>query len=240
MNFLLESIKNTEIDDLTNRMLLLFEQNQVADDHLHQYFAELQMISDNITKAINTERVKSTLFQKDSVRKTKLSALNFILKGYLYSPLAEISKTAKELFEIFAKYGLEITRLNYSELSSMIESMILDFADENLQEKIQKLPGLEQILEELRLAQTDFTTSRVQHELNLSKLKEQKTATAIKKDLLHIINNKIAIYLSAMAMVNANKYAALDFVLDKIVSDMNEIVRRRKRGKKDSTSEELN
>lgn len=239
MRLLSEQLRATEVDDLSDRMILLFKQNPVKDSHLQEFFAEMQVISDEITRTINGDRVMSTLKAKNTVRNSKITALNFIIKGYTYSPLKEISEPANEINKIFSKYGMEIKKLNYSESSSLVESLLMDFADENVKQQMGNLLGLDEAVEELRLAQTDFTETRVQYELNLSQEKQLKTATDVKKELLNLINNKIAVYLSAMAMADANKYANLDNVLDKFVSDMNDMAKRRRKTKSDETSDEI-
>ena len=149
--------------------------------------------------------------------------------GFVHHPDASISNAAKIINAIFEHYGMNIVNESYATESSLIESLLVEFAKEDLQASIALLPGLSVVIEELRAAQTAFEEAQLtfQNEKATDGIKE--SASEIKKEILVIINEKLVVYLRAMVMVDEAKYGSFVGTFAQIIDDMNVIIKKRKK-----------
>ncbi len=227
MNKLSKSARTTEVDDTSDRLLQLYSTEAALKDDtfLKPLFAELQTLSDKITEAIKKDKILSELDDADAVRDEAVKKLFKIVDGYAAMPMENFHQPGAKLKAILDKFGLGIIRQNYASESSYIESMLQDLSA--VSAEIAALPGVAESIAAVRTAQTDFTAKRVNYEKTLSSEKQGESASAVKKPLLELINNKLLPYLDTMKMVDAAKFTNFTDATAQIIANTNSVVSQR-------------
>lgn len=222
--------RTTEVDDTSDRLIVLYknEPTLAEDPFLASLFTEMETVSKQITQAIKRDRTLSELDDADAMRDNAVRNLQRVLLGFASMPIDNLRKSGEKLYAVFNKYGLEILRENYAEESSLIESMLIDFANEAFKADIAALPGVLESVGEVRRAQTDFTHKRVAYEEAIAAAQRYQSASALKKPLLQLINASMVPYLSTMQMVDADKYGQFADAAAQVIEDTNAAVLRRR------------
>ena len=157
------------------------------------------------------------------------AAAMFSLAAYAVFPIAskkELSAPLKAIYDKYAKAG--ITSANYTSESSMIESMLQDFAADSVADNIKGLEGVAEAIASIRTAQDEFT--KANDEYVKASSNKGVPASSFNKPIVSLINDKLVPYLNAMAIAgNAN---CLDFAksVEAEINRANEAIS--KRGKK--------
>lgn len=232
LNKLTPSCKTTEADAVSGNIITQYDKDDWSSDtHLTGIFDLLKPESERLTKAINRIKAESDLEVKDEQRDNKVRAIYYLVMGFIHHPDETISTAAKKVDAVFEHYGVDIVSQSYSSESSLIESLLIDFANPDLQPSITALPGLSQIITDLRTAQTAFEQAQVLFEEEKAKEGIEDNATKIKKVVITIINDKLVIYLRAMVQVDQAKYEEFTTTVAQIIDDMNVIVKKRRKEK---------
>lgn len=238
INKLIVSSRTTEVNGTANRIIIKFDEGDwSADTHLTEIFVQLKASKEKLTSAINRSKAESDLEEKDEIRDSKLRGISYLLKGYLHYPHATIKTAAEDVDKVFEKYGLKIIEDSYVTESTLINSMLEDFASAEVQPEVAKLPGLEDLLAELKTAQTEFETARVNYESEIALENKEENATKVKKETALIINEQLVVYLRAMVQVDKTKYEEFTLAVDKIIDDTNEQVKKRRKAGKPELEE---
>ena len=225
---LMTNSRVTEIDAVSIRIIGAYKNTGLSSDaHLVKIFSELESESANLTIAINRMKADSKLEVKDEVRDDKVRASYYLVMGYLHHPDAAIKAAAQEVEKTFDNYGLKITDESYATESSLVNSLLADLAKPKLQAAIATLSGLAEVITALQAAQTDFEQTRIAYEEEKAKEGTLENATAIKKEVTTIINNKLVVYLRAMLMVDEATFGNFTRTIAEIVADNNEVVEKR-------------
>ena len=88
----------------------------------------MEKLSAEITTAINRDKVSTSLEDADAKRDELIRQLGTLLAGYGAIPLADKKAAAEKLSAVYDKYGKAIENEPYARESSLIESMLEDFA----------------------------------------------------------------------------------------------------------------
>ncbi|MDO5104488.1 DUF6261 family protein [Capnocytophaga sp.] len=221
--------RTTEIDDVSDRLLVLFkkETDLQEEEFLKPTFAEIETLSAQITEAIKRDVALSKLEDADLRRDNLIRSLNTALLGYRALPVTSLKENAEKLYAVFSKYGVKITREAYAVESSLIESLLKDLSAPEMQQAIATLTGIEEIVSGLRNEQTAFTQLRADYEKALSEQKNSPSASAVKKLLLEVINGKLVPYLIAMKIAKADQYTSLANAISQAIDDTNSAIKRR-------------
>lgn len=219
----------TEVDDVSDRLLIVYEKETSLqdDEFLKTTFDEIKVLSDELTKAIRKDASLSKLEEADFRRDELIRSLNNVLLGYSSMVTPSIKENGDKLYEVFMKYGVKITKENYSSKSSLIESLINDLEAPELSEAVMGLVGVSEVIEKLKNEQKAFTSLRVDYNNELAVQKNSKKASEIRKPLIEIINKKIIPYISAMSIANNGKYLHFYNVVSEVIDNMNTSVKRR-------------
>lgn len=237
MQKLMTTVRTTEIDDVSDRLIALFKSENALQDEpfLKPLFIELGQLSAKITEAIKKDVKLSTLEEADLYRDNAVRALHNVLLGYRSMPVASLKEHGERLYTIFSKYGVKITKESYATESSLIESLLLDLSAPELQSAITALLGVKECISELRKTQTAFTNLRLEYEKTVAERGASISASALKKPILELINGKLLPYLSAMIMVDATKYEAFTHSILQVIEEINTAVKRRAKERKKKT-----
>lgn len=239
MKKLIHTARTTEVDDTSDRLIALFN-NETAlkdDTFLKPLFSEMLDLSVQITEAIRRDRTFSELEDADAERDDTLRAVSGVLTGYLAMPLPLYSQPATRLYEVFRKYGVSIAKENYAVESSLIESLLTDFSAADLQADIAALPGLTETIAALRAAQTNFTVKRVAYESAIATEGSAAVATELKKSLITLINTRLVPYLSTMKMVDPTRYGHFADTAAQMIADTNGAILVRSKKPQSTTPE---
>ena len=231
MNKLKTAIRNAEVDGLSDSIIRNFKADEKAqsDSFLKSALEELESLSAQITTAILQDKTLSTLDSADSARDETIKTLGTVLAAYAVFPIAskkELSAPLKAIYDKYAKAG--ITTANYTSESSMIESMLQDFAAETLAENIKGLEGVAEAIDSIRTAQDEFT--KANDEYVKASSNKAASASSFNKPIVSLVNDKLVPYLNAMVIAgNAN---CMDFAksVEAEINRVNEAIS--KRGKK--------
>ena len=203
MNKVKTAIRVAELDTLSDVLVRLYKDSSVAenalskDANLSLIMAEVEKLSAEITTAIKSERVSSTLDEADIARDEIIRNIGDALTGYAAIPVAAKKVAAQNLLAVFNKYGRQITQKNFAEESSLIESLLEDFSADFLKTDVAALDGVGELVSELRTAQDSF--NKANDDFTNASVGRGESATSVKKSLIPVLNDKLVPYLSAVA-----------------------------------------
>lgn len=236
MNKLKTAVRVTELDGFSDTLVRVFKDDAAAqkDAFLKGTMAELEALSAKITTAILQDKSLSALDEADSTRDDALRSLGAGLAGYAALPIAAKKEAALPLKAVYDKYAKAgITRANYTSESSMIESMLEDFAAPALATNIAALEGVSEAIAAIRAAQDVFT--KANDEYVTAKSEKGASASSFKKPILSIINEKIVPYLDAMTIAQNAECAAFARATEEEIKRINSVIMAR--GKKGGEEE---
>ncbi|MDE7141175.1 MAG: hypothetical protein K2O09_10585, partial [Treponemataceae bacterium] len=156
-----------------------------------------------------------SLEDADAKRDEAIRSLGTLLAGYAAIPVAAKKAAAEKLLATYDKYGKSIAGESYARESSLIESMLEDFAADALSDAIKSLDGVADLIASLRAAQDEFNDTAT-----AALTAKGDSAYAVKKPLLAAINDKLVPYLTATGAVNA-EYANLSARADVEIAKAN-------------------
>ena len=230
LNKLSSNAKTTEVDTVSSGIISEFDKTDWSSDaYLTGIFGILKPTTVQLSQAISRIKAESILEEKDEQRDNKVRAVYYIVLGFMQHPDAAISSAAKKVDAVFEHYGMSIVSESYATESSLIKSMLGDFDSPEIKAAIALLPGLTQIVDDLKAAQAAFEEAQLSFQNEKAVEGNKENATAIKQKVLSIINDKIVIYLNAMIQVDEAKYSGLGGTIAQIISDMNSDIKKRKK-----------
>lgn len=169
------------------------------DKNLSEIMNDIEKQSKNITTAINRDKVSTSLEHADTKRDEFIYQLFTLIAGYAAIPIADKKAAALKLLSITSKYK-GIARATYAQESSLIESMLEDFADSGLTSSIEMLEGVADLIKAIRIAQDEFNAAS--DSVTIAFIEKGEPAYALKKPLLNAINEKLVPYITAMSAIN--------------------------------------
>lgn len=193
----------TELDSLSDALVRLYKAQSalVSDAALAAIMADVESVSERLTTAIKRDAVSSGLEDTDAQRDEGIRLLGTLVEGYTAIPFADQKAAAETLKAVFDKYGKKIAGESYANESSLIESMLADFAAKKAETEL--LPGVPELLKSLRAAEDAFKAASDAY--TTAKTDKGESATAVKKTLLSVMNDRLVPYLTAMAQVEPYK-----------------------------------
>lgn len=156
--------------------------------------------------AIKKEVASSDLDEHDTIRDDVFRSIVYITKGYTHHPDKVVKAAALLVDDVIERYGLKINNATYAEESTLLDSFMKDIATEAIGAQLELLPGLPDLVKDLKRAQSDFKKADEQYFNARSESKDIANATACKKEMLKLINGKLIVYLRAMVAVGNENY----------------------------------
>lgn len=203
------SLRVTELDTLSDVLVRLYKdsfsgESAISKDaNLSGIMEEVEKLSAEITTAIKRDKVSVSLDEADIARDEIIRNLGDALTGYAAIPVAAKKAAAQKLLLTFGKYGKQITSKNYAEESSLIESLLEDFATDSLKTDVAELDGVGDLIDSLRSAQDGF--NKANDEYTAANVGKGESATSVKKTLLTALNYKLVPYLTAVGAFDSYK-----------------------------------
>lgn len=227
MNRISTKIRLTELADLATRLCSSYEENTELqhDAFLKKNFSLIKEQTISLVQSISKDTAVSNLKQADKQRDTAVLSLSNLLVGYRSAPHQATKESATLLYQIFTKYGTKITRESYSSSTSLIDSMLRDFAQEEAQKHIETLLYVKESIAQVAKEQEAFVKERKKYEKELSVQTSTPSATQLKKPLMNLINIKIIYYLTAME--GDTQYESLSNMVKQMIDSTNLTIQRR-------------
>ena len=239
MNKLKTAIRVTELDGLSDTLVRNFKADEkaAADAFVTATMAELEKQSNLITTAILQDKTLSTLEAADNARDEAIKTLGTVISAYAVFPIAakkELAAPLKTIFDKYAKAG--ITSANYTSESSMVESMLGDLAAESLADNITGLEGVTEAIAAIRATQDEFTAANDAYVK--ASANKGASASAYKKPIISLINDKLVPYLDAMVIAGNENCAEFAKGVRAEINRVNDMIAKRGSKKTDSASAE--
>ena len=220
----------SEVADVARRILEKYQSSGLETDlHLAGVMGELSPVAQQLVLAVKRIKVDSELESGDENRDSKASAIHYFVRGCLYHPEPAVKQAAEQIYKVLENYGLEMIRESYTTESTLIESMLNDLAKPDLQPAISALPGFAQMIAALASAQAAFETMRSAYDSQKAEEGTFANASEIKKTALKLVNDKVVAYLRVMLQVNETTYGLFTRNVAQIITETNEIVKRRRK-----------
>ena len=180
--------------------------------------------ADAIISAINRTKNASSLDEKDAARDEAITALFDTAKAYTLLGTAAEKETAKKVSAILEKYR-GIAHLNNANESAQIASLLEDLDKEGNKASVDALANLAAAASALKAAEADFLAAQKAQED--AKINAGDSATAVKKRLLALMNDKVVPYLNIAADTVGGAYSDLAAQAALAVSKSNAVVTAR-------------
>lgn len=223
MNRIRTNVRVTELDSLSDTLVRLYkaQESLTADAMLKSIMADIEEQSARLTEAVKRDAVSSSLEEADARRDEAVRLLGTLVEGYAAIPFAAQRAAAENLKAAFGKYGKKIAGESYASESSLIESMLGDFAARKADQEA--LPGVPELVQELRDAQDAF--NKTNDEYIAAKNDKGESATAVKKTLATALNDRLVPYLTVAASIETHKAFATQ--AESEIKKINDAVSRR-------------
>ncbi|MBS2210951.1 hypothetical protein KEM09_06045 [Carboxylicivirga mesophila] len=212
---------------LGNAILDELGKSTIEDVNITAIKSEMSTICIGLAGAVNETKVLSMLEKYDTLRDNTYRSLLYLNKGFLLHPDTKIRAAASEVQQVLDKYGFSLVDHNYASESTLIDAFIRDMKMPLIAPNVSVLPGLPAILSQLQTDQDLFKSAeRSWHE---ARAEDGKTlnATALKHELMKVINDKLVLYLRAMVQLNPASFGELSNNISMHISTANELVKRR-------------
>jgi hypothetical protein len=219
----------TEVDNSFTRISGAYQNTTLnSDPNLVKIFGPLQEKSTLLTEAIRRLKTQSAQQPNDEVRDEKIDALYYLLLSFSHHPDEAVRNAALRLLGIFEKYGLEMKDESYATESSLINSLLNDYANRDREADIALVPQCAEYIAALETAQANFDGNRVAFEEARAEEGTLENASALKKAMVVLINNQLVPYLNVMAQLDEPAYGAFARTVAEIIAENNEVVKKRR------------
>ncbi len=220
--------RTTEVDAFLMRLIGAYKNTTLnTDAFLAEVMLSVEEKSKLLTLAVNRMKAESDLEEKDEVRDTIFRSLYYLVQGFVHHPDKTISSEATKVMAVLDRPGLSITNESYATESSLLSSLLNDLANAELQEAIKALSGCANLISALQTAADDFEATRIQYDEAKAGEGTLANATAIKKEVVKLVNDKLVVYLRAMIQVNETVYGAFARTVAEMIDSSNLVVKKR-------------
>lgn len=229
---LISNSRNTEVDGTTTQIINGYNATTLNTDvNLELIMNPLKDKSVLLSAAIGRLKEKSVQKTYDEERDEKIDGLFYFLLGALHNPKAKVKQAAAFLLELFDQYGQKMKDESYTRESSLVNSLLNDYKTEKALAAIADVPQCADYIAALQTAQSNFEAKRLSFEAARGQEGTQENASALKKELVELLNGQMVPYLNVMVQLNDANYGAFTRTVAEIIAANNEVVK--KRGKKD-------
>jgi len=229
ISLLMVASKVTEVDGTATQIIQGFDATTLnTDSTMEQIFSELKPLSVLFTTAIRRMKEKSESKAYDEKRDEKVDAFYYLLLSFSHHPDEQIKNAALYLLTIFDNYGLAVKEESLTRESSLINSLLTDLGKNKALTNIALVPQCDTYVAALQQAQSDFESNRLSFEEALAEEGTLENATALKKEVVTLINKKLVPYLNVMAQINDATYGSYARTVTEIIAANNEIVKKRR------------
>ena len=222
-----KNIQIAELGTLSQGIGVRYDENaaKIGEDKiLDALMTAEKKESHALISSMNRTKSASSLVEKDSARDAALSSLCDMAKAYTLLGTAAQKETAVKVCALLDKYK-GIAYLNNATESAKIASLLEDLDEEGNKAAVEALPNLADAVSCLRTAEEAFLASvKAQED---EKLGLGDNASAVKKRLLSLLNDKLIPYLNIASELFADNYGAFAEQVALAVNKSNSVVTQR-------------
>ena len=224
----------TEAGDTAHRLVSLYKSTPALKDEafLKPLFVEMEEKANALTEAVKRDAVISQLENADAKREGAIRVLDRLLKGYKTIPIDSLKAYGVQLSEVFKKYGAKTAQKSYSEETHLIESLLKELQKPDMMLSVSALMGVSEAVSELRMKQDAFAEVRSKYDDSVAKHQTSPSASTLKKPLFELINKKLVTYLSAMEIVEKEKFGGFVASSNQIIDSINTNIKARTKKEK--------
>lgn len=191
---------------------------------------DLEDLSKRINGAVKHNKTIASLEKYEAARETSIVAIANLAKAFNRLTDSTIQSAWTCVKPILDDFLPSISEGNQSSRTTLINVMLTRLAEPSVASSVATLPGLEQVLAELKAAQTDFVGKRLEY-LKLVLQDKSEIATDLKDEIMTLVNERLIVHLEAMCKMQPAAYGEFATLVDALVSKCNERVRRRRKRK---------
>lgn len=221
MKISLQRISTKNLATLVQRTIQSSKSGQFKLVESHSLLTKLEQVYTDYDAVYTKQTFSgkgSDVASADEERDKIYVALRDFLFGYHQVDSVPHSDKAKDLYEVFQRYGTNINRLSYSEETAQLKKLIEELEEERNQVKLEQL-SLTTAFNELKEKQSAFEMLySVQAEAN-AELRKLPSATAIRRDLEQALKT----YLNLLSVMKSQPEWS------NLYLDINELVKAAKR-----------
>lgn len=181
----LAKLSTKELATLAEQAINAAKQSHLEEVKAHPFLIQLEEVYAEyvsvLSKSTYSGKGKSVALS-DKQRNVAFRALRLVVEAYTLLENNPKAKDAQELLSIIKNYGLNLNKLSYSEQTAQLNKLIENF------EKPENISKLNQIsatlfFDALKEAQNNFKTLFDEQVIANAKLRKQKNASILRKDL---------------------------------------------------------
>jgi hypothetical protein len=226
---LISNSRNTEVDGTCTQIIQSYDATTLNTDvNLEKIMTPLKAQSVLFASAIMRMKEKSDQKTNDEIRDEKITALYFLLMSFSHHPDQQIRNAAHGLLVIFDHYGLAIKDESFTRESSLVHSMLDDYAKPKALANIALVPQCAEYIAALQVAEDNFEAIRLSYEAALAEEGTLENASQMKKEMVEAVNSQLVPYLNVMAQLDEATYGAFARVVAELIGSNNEVVKKRR------------
>ncbi|MFV0553379.1 MAG: hypothetical protein ACK5LR_01620 [Mangrovibacterium sp.] len=232
------SIRVGEIVGLTqailNKVTLL---DDAASAHLQGLLNRIEAKNSALTVVIKEERIKSQALGDFVNLKNTYQQFYSLIKSYTF--VASTKTAASQILMLLDKYDSSIVHATKIMVrSSFVKSLIIELEQAENFAFLASLMYAEGMFNTLKAAQEAFIANYADYrDLRMQQI-DQPNASALRKELVEMINTELVPYLNVMNGTDDDSYLEFSDAVRGIVSGQNTIVKRRLSKASDSSATE--
>ncbi|WP_163708945.1 DUF6261 family protein [Mangrovibacterium lignilyticum] len=220
--------RNSEANATTGRISKAYHEGTLATNvALAAIFGEIDPKNQELTSAIKRQKAESDLEVKDEQRDADHHALYHLLYGATFNPDAVVKAAALQVFSVLEYYGLSVTDENYDTETSYLNSLLEDLGKADLQVSIAAIVGCSDLIDALQASQDTFDAAKLAFQQEQAQEGQLQSATAIKRALIPLLNNKLVTFLNGMLVADEATYGEYAATVNQIIEATNETVKKR-------------
>ena len=231
---LMTNCRATEAGSVSGEILIAYRRAAInGDSHLENIMEAIEKQTKALTTAIDRDRAKSALKEKNAARHNHWRSLSYQLLGAVHHPATEVQSAGEKVYHVFEKYGLALMRKSYSTQTTLIRSFLMDLSEPDMQQPIELISGCTERLALLEAAQEEFEDSRLKLQTARGRERKLVSATRLKQEVVSMINKQLVVHLRAMQQVDDATYGNFALTVAKMIAGTNlQVKRRRKKTEK--------
>lgn len=186
----------------------------------------LRELTDNLSEAVERERIKSDMEEANNARLRSFSALCFCVKLYTELTSDRIrQQCAEECMKTLRKYNMLSQQNNYT-VTSLIDSLLNDLKEPDTAARLGRLGDAPEAVAQLTATQATFIEAE-ERWTHLTATRRE-SATSLARKLLRFMNRVFVPAFTVKAIINPALYAPYDAEMDAFIAQTNSMIRERR------------
>ena len=219
------TIKDTAFFSKNMGSLYTDRKASLKNEKLDNLFGDLETKRVKLGELTSKESNSASLDKADSECDTQIRLLFTYTEGLCASPFAEEAAQSEKINAVLKTFGRAITGERYAVQYSKTDDMLKRL--DALSAEIEALRGMKERIEGVRNAAEAFS-ALAKTTTQTSAAATEKAAYLVKKEIIALVNNDILPYLSALSVIEEEKYKPFLAEIEKEIERANAAVKQSK------------